>query len=251
MGYGMGMGNMAMNPQAMMAMMASMGMGMGMGMNPQMMGMNPQAMGMNPQAMGSNQHTAGMNQQSAGPNQQAMGMNPQAMGMNPAMMAGMNMGNLGNMGMGNMPAFNNRLAGGIMDGSASAGADASGADDGSMHAMQGMTPGSMQGSYGMPSGYSKPSSSGAVNPDAKAWKLFLGQVSYNLLEPDLYSFFSQFGNIQELILLRQPDGRSRGCGFLIYSSQAEADAAIAGANGAVLPNDPRGRPVTVRYANVK
>jgi RNA recognition motif-containing protein len=86
---------------------------------------------------------------------------------------------------------------------------------------------------------------------AKAWKLFIGQLSYNFSEPDLFPFFSQFGNILELVLLRTPDGRSKGCGFLIYSSQEEAENAIAQGNGQVLPNDVKARPLMVRYANVK
>jgi hypothetical protein len=67
-------------------------------------------------------------------------------------------------------------------------------------------------------------------------------------ESDLFPFFQQFGTILELALLRQPDGRHRGCGFLTYASQAEAEAAIASANGVVMPNDTRQRPMTVKYA---
>lgn len=84
---------------------------------------------------------------------------------------------------------------------------------------------------------------------AKAWKLFVGQVSFGLSEPDLYPFFAQFGTILELVLLRSSDGRNRGCGFLVFSSQAEAEACIASANGAVLPNDPKQRALLVKYAN--
>jgi RNA-binding protein Musashi len=86
---------------------------------------------------------------------------------------------------------------------------------------------------------------------AKAWKLFIGQISFDMAEGDLFPFFSQFGTILELVLLRnQGDGRHKGCGFLVYSSAEEAEAALA-ANGAVMPNDARQRQIMVKYANAK
>ena len=106
----------------------------------------------------------------------------------------------------------------------------------------GMMPGMQAGPLGM-------GDAGGNLAAAKAWKLFIGQISFSLSEADLFPFFQQFGTILELVLLRSNDGRSKGCGFLIYSSQAEAEAAMASANGAVLPNDVRGRPLMVKYAN--
>lgn len=47
------------------------------------------------------------------------------------------------------------------------------------------------------------------------------------------------------------EGRSRGYAFITYTSQAEAEAAIEGANGAIIPGDPRSRPLQVRYADAK
>lgn len=70
-------------------------------------------------------------------------------------------------------------------------------------------------------------------------------------EADLYPFFAQFGTVLELALLRQPDGRHRGCGFLTYSTQEEAEMAITSANGVIMPNDTRQRPLMVKYANAK
>lgn len=83
--------------------------------------------------------------------------------------------------------------------------------------------------------------------EAKAWKLFVGQVTFDLTEQQLFPFFARFGTILELALPRT-DGRSRGYAFLTYSSQTEAAAAIAGANGAIVPGDPHARPLTVRWA---
>ena len=85
---------------------------------------------------------------------------------------------------------------------------------------------------------------------AKAWKLFVGQISFDLTEEELYPFFAEYGTILELALPRT-DGRSRGYAFLTYSNQAEAQAAIEGADGAVIPSDPRARALTVRWADSK
>jgi RNA recognition motif. (a.k.a. RRM, RBD, or RNP domain) len=114
-----------------------------------------------------------------------------------------------------------------------------------------MMPGSMGMGGGRGSGLMGGGGGGAQSgalAAAKSWKLFLGQVSYDFSEADMFPFFSQFGNILELALLRLPDGRNKGCGFLTYSTQAEAEAAIAHAHGFVMPNDPRGRPLTVKFA---
>jgi CUG-BP- and ETR3-like factor len=81
-------------------------------------------------------------------------------------------------------------------------------------------------------------------------QLFVGQISFDLTEDQLHPFFAQFGTILELALPRT-DGRSRGYAFLTYSSRAEAQAAIEGANGAVVPSDPRARALTVRWADNK
>lgn len=67
----------------------------------------------------------------------------------------------------------------------------------------------------------------------------------------MFPFFSQFGTILEFVLLRNPGdgGRHKGCGFLVYNSAEEAEAAIKGGHGAVMPNDPRNREIMVKYAN--
>ena len=113
----------------------------------------------------------------------------------------------------------------------------------------------MASPYGMPvpvmssGGLPQPAALGAAGAlaAAKAWKLFVGQISFDLTEQALFPFFSRFGTILELALPRT-DGRSRGYAFLTYSSQGEAVAAIEGANGAVVPDDPHARPLTVRWA---
>lgn len=119
-----------------------------------------------------------------------------------------------------------------------------------------MMPGMMAGMMGgmMGSGASGGGGGGSAAATmlnaAKQWKLFVGQISFDLDEEALTPFFAQWGTILELAMPRT-DGRPRGYAFLTYSSQAEAEAAIVGANGAIVPNDPRQRPLQVRYASVK
>jgi RNA recognition motif-containing protein len=108
--------------------------------------------------------------------------------------------------------------------------------------------------YGMPPGLMGPGAA-APGPNAalaaaKAWKLFVGQISFDIDESILHPYFSQFGTILELALPRT-DGRSRGYAFITFSNQSEAQAAIDSANGAVIPQDPRARPLQVRYADQK
>jgi CUG-BP- and ETR3-like factor len=113
---------------------------------------------------------------------------------------------------------------------------------GPMH--MGPAPGGMMPAVG---GMLPPAGPAAALAAAKAWKLFVGQISFDLSEDELYPFFSTWGTILELALPRT-DGRSRGYAFLTYSSQSEAVAAIEAANGAVVPGDPHARPLTVRWA---
>ena len=152
------------------------------------------------------------------------GMNAMGGGMNAmGMMGGGMMGAMG--GMGGMNAM-----GGMMGGGGGAGSGGSGG----RRQMGLMGLGDQNGNLAA----------------AKAWKLFIGQISFDLAEGDLFPFFSQFGSILELVLLRnQGDRRHKGCGFVVYSTAAEAEAALAGANGATMPGDPRQRHIAVKYAN--
>ncbi|XP_058413007.1 CUGBP Elav-like family member 4 isoform X1 [Diceros bicornis minor] len=50
-------------------------------------------------------------------------------------------------------------------------------------------------------------------------------------EDDVRRLFEAFGNIEECTILRGPDGNSKGCAFVKYSSHAEAQAAINALHG--------------------
>ncbi|XP_058842023.1 CUGBP Elav-like family member 4 isoform X6 [Acipenser ruthenus] len=62
-------------------------------------------------------------------------------------------------------------------------------------------------------------------------KLFVGMLNKQQSEDDVRRLFESFGNIEECTILRGPDGNSKGCAFVKYSSHAEAQAAISALHG--------------------
>uniref|UniRef100_A0A8C9U5B4 CUGBP, Elav-like family member 4 n=1 Tax=Scleropages formosus TaxID=113540 RepID=A0A8C9U5B4_SCLFO len=62
-------------------------------------------------------------------------------------------------------------------------------------------------------------------------KLFVGMLNKQQSEADVRRLFELFGNIEECTILRGPDGNSKGCAFVKYSSHAEAQAAINALHG--------------------
>ncbi|XP_053504900.1 CUGBP Elav-like family member 4 isoform X3 [Ictalurus furcatus] len=62
-------------------------------------------------------------------------------------------------------------------------------------------------------------------------KLFVGMLNKQQCEDDVRRLFEAFGSIEECTILRGPDGNSKGCAFVKYSSHAEAQAAISALHG--------------------
>lgn len=65
---------------------------------------------------------------------------------------------------------------------------------------------------------------------AEARKLFIGMISKNITEDELRTLFSEYGEVEEITILRTADGMSKGCGFVKYQRREQALAAIAGLN---------------------
>lgn len=76
-------------------------------------------------------------------------------------------------------------------------------------------------------------------------KLFIGGLSWDTNEQDLESAFSEFGQLEELKLIRDRDtGRSKGFAFATFQNQNDAMDAIKGLDGTELD----GRTIKVNEA---
>ncbi len=78
-------------------------------------------------------------------------------------------------------------------------------------------------------------------------KIYVGNLPYNVSEQDLESAFEQFGDIEEIIIIKDRNtGRSKGFGFVTFGDQATAEKALE-MNG----KDFHGRSITVNMAREK
>ncbi|KAL1373202.1 hypothetical protein HN51_003198 [Arachis hypogaea] len=81
---------------------------------------------------------------------------------------------------------------------------------------------------------------------APSSKLFIGGVSYSTDEQGLREAFSRYGEVVDArIIVDRDSGRSRGFGFVTFSSAEEASSAIQALDG----QDLHGRRIRVNYAN--
>ncbi|KAH7888333.1 hypothetical protein F5I97DRAFT_1851660 [Phlebopus sp. FC_14] len=79
-------------------------------------------------------------------------------------------------------------------------------------------------------------------------KIYVGNLSWNTTDDTLRQAFSQYGQVIDSIVMRDRDtGRSRGFGFVTYSSPIEAETAIASLNEQEID----GRRVKVNLANAR
>ena len=77
-------------------------------------------------------------------------------------------------------------------------------------------------------------------------KVYVGNLSYSTTGDDLNAFFSQYGEITELKLISDYEGRSKGFGFVTFATQEAAQASLA-ANDTEL----QGRKIKVNIARDK
>jgi RNA recognition motif-containing protein len=76
-------------------------------------------------------------------------------------------------------------------------------------------------------------------------KLYVGNLSFGTTESGLRDLFAQFGDVSSAsIVMDRETGRSRGFGFVEFSSDEHAKAAINGLNGKNFD----GRDLTVNEA---
>lgn len=79
-------------------------------------------------------------------------------------------------------------------------------------------------------------------------KLYVGNLSYDVANPDLAELFAPHGKVETAeVIMDRTTGRSKGFGFVEMSTDAEAQAAIAALNGkenggrAIVVNEARPR----------
>ena len=76
-------------------------------------------------------------------------------------------------------------------------------------------------------------------------KLFCGNLSFDVSNGDLEQMFAEFGTVESAQVVTDRDsGRSRGFGFVEFTSDEEANAAIEALNG----KEVNGRALTVNVA---
>ena len=79
-------------------------------------------------------------------------------------------------------------------------------------------------------------------------KIYVGNLSWTTTDDSLRQAFSSHGQVLDCIVMRDRDtGRSRGFGFVTYSTSQEADLAIAQFNEQELD----GRRIKVNFANAR
>nr|KJB39955.1 hypothetical protein B456_007G039400 [Gossypium raimondii] len=77
-------------------------------------------------------------------------------------------------------------------------------------------------------------------------KLFVGGISFQTDDQSLREAFSKYGEVIDArIIMDRETGRSRGFGFVTYTSSEDASSALQALDGQVL----HGRQVRVNYAN--
>ena len=78
-----------------------------------------------------------------------------------------------------------------------------------------------------------------------AKKLFVGNLDWGTTDEDLQALFEQYGAVEEAIIIKDKfSGRSKGFGFVTFTNDADADAAIAALDG----QDHNGRNIAVNEA---
>eukprot|EP01107_Rhizomastix_libera_P005833 TRINITY_DN1983_c0_g1_i2.p1 TRINITY_DN1983_c0_g1~~TRINITY_DN1983_c0_g1_i2.p1 ORF type:complete len:348 (-),score=84.03 TRINITY_DN1983_c0_g1_i2:115-1158(-) len=83
------------------------------------------------------------------------------------------------------------------------------------------------------------------------FKLFIGQLPFTFTEQHLMTLCQPFGTVVDVHVMRdRMSGKSNGCGFVSFSSKAEADSAIAALNLAKTLPDMKA-PLQVSYAEKK
>eukprot|EP01068_Selenidium_serpulae_P012301 Selendium_serpulae@DN5795_c1_g1_i2.p1 len=89
-----------------------------------------------------------------------------------------------------------------------------------------------------------------VQPGQDQAKLFVGSLPKCTTQEDIHAVFSKFGRVDEVFLMKDDAGNSKGCAFVKFTLKEESFHAIANLNGKfTMPNGSRA--VEVRFAESK
>lgn len=76
-------------------------------------------------------------------------------------------------------------------------------------------------------------------------KLFVGNINWQASQEELQDLFAQHGQIEEAVIIHdRSTGRSKGFGFVTFTDDQAADAAVQALNGQEF----QGRPLVVNEA---
>ena len=79
-------------------------------------------------------------------------------------------------------------------------------------------------------------------------KLFVGSLAWATNDDSLKNFFSQVGNVESArVIFDRQTGRSKGFGFVEFSTEEEAERAMKELEG----KDLDGRPIRISEANAE
>lgn len=76
-------------------------------------------------------------------------------------------------------------------------------------------------------------------------KLYVGNISFECEEDDIFQIFSEVGNVGDVSLVRDDSGKNRGFGFVTMRTQEDAEKAISQLDGTPV----KGRNIAVRESN--
>ncbi|CEL97671.1 unnamed protein product [Vitrella brassicaformis CCMP3155] len=83
---------------------------------------------------------------------------------------------------------------------------------------------------GRPGGGGRGRGRGPRNPEDAGKQVFVSNLSWRTSWQDLKDLFRQYGEVVRADVLTGPDGRSKGVGVVLYTSEEEAQAAIENLN---------------------
>lgn len=75
-------------------------------------------------------------------------------------------------------------------------------------------------------------------------------LSKTTSEDDVKGIFGPYGIVEEVTILRHPDGNGRGCGFIRFSTREQAQAAINGLHNSMTLEGCTA-PIVVKFADTE